>query len=259
MGRFNSLELSGNQRETAPEPEAPVVRGETPKGAQYFIDRGDRFFFRCEYEAALQEYSRAVGLDAGAVAAWQGQIFALTELGEYHEAELWFGNATGVVGETPELLALRALAAARTGDFERACGYSDSSLEAGGGILPHIVRGEIFLYSRRNAEYCFEQATALAGRADWRCAFLIASACLFADTAASAATALKFLLPVLEKNGARGELYLLLAKIQLKLKQRPAAQKALEECAALMNDYTIPAELKEAAVPPGFWARLFGR
>jgi len=125
-------------------------------------------------------------------------------------------------------------------------------------MLPHIVRGEIFLYSRRNAEYCFEQATAMAGRADWKCAFLIASACLFADTAASATTALKFLLPALEKNGTRGELYLLLARIQLKLKQRTAAQKALEQCAALMSDYIIPAELKEATAP-GFWARLFGR
>jgi len=258
MGRFNSLELSGTPQETAPEPEIPAVRGEAPKNAQYFIDRGDRFFFRCEYEAALQEYSRAVGLDAGAAAAWLGQIFALTELGEFHEAELWYGNAVGVVGETAELLALRALAAARTGDFDRACGYSDSSLEAGGGMLPHIVRGEIFLYSRRNAEYCFEQATAMAGRADWKCAFLIASACLFADTAASATTALKFLLPALEKSGTRGELYLLLARIQLKLKQRTAAQKALEQCAALMSDYIIPAELKEATAP-GFWARLFGR
>ena len=114
MGRFNALELAD-----IPEPPSggpkdagkPCYAGEPVKDAQYFLDRGDRLFFRSVYERALEEYSRAVGLDPGSAPAWQGQVFSLIELGEYHEAGLWYANAAGVVGETPDLLALRALAA----------------------------------------------------------------------------------------------------------------------------------------------------
>ena len=128
MGRFNALELAD-----IPEPPSggpkdagkPCYAGEPVKDAQYFLDRGDRLFFRSVYERALEEYSRAVGLDPGSAPAWQGQVFSLIELGEYHEAGLWYANAAGVVGETPDLLALRALAAACTGVLDRACWYSD--------------------------------------------------------------------------------------------------------------------------------------
>lgn len=84
---------------------SPCYAGEPVKDAQYFLDRGDRLFFRSVYERALEEYSRAVGLDPGSAPAWQGQVFSLIELGEYHEAGLWYANAAGVIGETPDLLA----------------------------------------------------------------------------------------------------------------------------------------------------------
>ena len=262
MGRFNALELAD-----IPEPPSggpkdagkPCYAGEPVKDAQYFLDRGDRLFFRSVYERALEEYSRAVGLDPGSAPAWQGQVFSLIEVGEYHEAGLWYANAAGVVGETPDLLALRALAAARTGEFDRACGYSDSSLEKGGGALAYIVRGELFLYSRRNAGYCFEQAFAVGGIEEWKAAVLVADCCLFADTDASAGMAMKFLSPVLSRHPEKGELQLRMARTRLRLGDRRGAEMALAACSTLMPDYTIPDELKKAVAARGFWARLFGR
>ncbi|MEI3001668.1 MAG: hypothetical protein V8T86_12350 [Victivallis sp.] len=157
------------------------------------------------------------------------------------------------------LLALRALAAARTGEFDRACGYSDSSLEKGGGALAYIVRGELFLYSRRNAGYCFEQAFAVGGIEEWKAAVLVADCCLFADTDASAGMAMKFLSPVLSRHPEKGELQLRMARTRLRLGDRRGAGMALAACSTLMSDYTIPDELKKAVAARGFWARLFGR
>lgn len=78
MGRFNALELADIPEPPSGGPEnagKPCYAGEPVKDAQYFLDRGDRLFFRSVYERALEEYSRAVGLDPGSAPAWQGQVF----------------------------------------------------------------------------------------------------------------------------------------------------------------------------------------
>ena len=59
MGRFDALEFGEAKRhETAAAP-----AGEAVQDAQYFIDLGDREFFRTAYEPALKAYSRAAGLE----------------------------------------------------------------------------------------------------------------------------------------------------------------------------------------------------
>ncbi len=256
MGRFNTLEF-GAAPEPAPERAAPG-RGEVLKDAQFFLDDADRMFYRMEYEPALKNYSRAAGIDPGALGAWRGQVFSLIELEEYQEAVLWIGKANEIIGEHGDLLALRALAAARTGDFDRACGYSDAALESvGTGALPYVVRGEIFLYGRRNGELSFEQACSLDG--SWQTRILIADACLFSHKRNSAMLALKFLHTAWEQNPNRPELYLRLAQIRAQLKDYDGAREALEQAAMLDRQLLVLPKLMEELRPRGFWSRLLGR
>ena len=71
MGRFTTLELADGAG-NIPLHEEPRLAGEPIKDAQFYLDEADRDFFRDELEEALQGYSRAVGIDAGAAAAWCG-------------------------------------------------------------------------------------------------------------------------------------------------------------------------------------------
>ena len=229
MGRFDALEFGEAKRREA----AAAPDGEAVQDAQYFIDLGDREFFRTAYEPALKAYSRAAGLDPGAEAAWLGQILSLIALQEFREAELWYGNAVEAIGETPDLLAARALAAARTGDFDRACGYSDASLAAeGSGAFPYVVRGEIFLYGGRNAEYCFDQACNLA-QGHWRIRLMIADACVFSGRKHAAHLAAKYLQAALDADPQSPELAFAMGRALLAAGRRRAARTALEQAQAL--------------------------
>lgn len=258
MGRFSALEFN-----EAPQVEVEQVRqvkGEVIKDAQYFISLGERHFYRMEYEEALKNFSSAASTDPGAIPAWLGQVHCLIQLSEFREAELWVKKAMELVGENADFLALHALGYARKGDFDRACGYSDASTEAAGNSsLPYIVRGEIFLYARRNSEYCFEQACTLATHQQWRTRFLIADGCLFSKKRAGALIAYKYLQPALDTDGHRIELQLQMVRVLIAQGKTKAAGKLLEEIEFSHPELTSLKRLKRQLRKPGFFAKLFGR
>lgn len=255
--RFNALEI--NDAPIAPKPAAPTGQGEQIKDAQFFLDAANTHFYRLEWEPALKSYSRAAGIDAGAPQAWLGQIFCLVNLQEYREAELWYGKAIDIVGESADLLAVRAILAARCADFERACGFSDASLESSGvGALPFIARGEIFLYARRNAEYCFQQACSCQPQ-DWRPRVLIAESCLFNGKSAAVMLGMKFVQAMLATQGQQAELRLALGRLLLALGRNAEARQALEEASVLAPDMSSVAPyLAQSRKQKGFFARIFG-
>ena len=131
----------------------------------FICGRPGRLYTRRELEPALRSYSKALEIDPGSVDAWNGQIKCLINLDELHEADMWAKKAAEIVGESQDLLALRARICCRRGDFDRAFGLSDSAMQApGNSALTWIVRGEIMLYARnKQPEYCFDKAVA-AGR-----------------------------------------------------------------------------------------------
>lgn len=256
--RFNALEI--NDVPPAPKTAAPNHRGEAIKDAQYFLDAATTLFFRLEYEPALKNYSQAVSIDAGAAQAWAGQIFCLVNLQEFREAELWYGKALENIGESADLLAIRAILAARCADFDRACAFSDAALEsAGTSALPFIARGEVFLYARRNAEYCFDQACSCQPQ-DWRPRALIAESCLFNGQSLAVMLGMKFIQAGLAAHSQQAELHLALGRLYLALGKREPAKQALEQASVLGPDLvSIKPYLLQAQCKPGFFARLFHR
>lgn len=251
MGRFDALELNETPKNISP---VKTSFGEAIKDAQFFLDSADKHFFRMEYEEALKDYSSAASTDPGAVPAWRGQAFCLAQLSEFREAEVWVKKAIEIVGENADFLALLALIYGRKGDFDRACGYSDSSLESSGSSpLPYIVRGELFLYGRRNGEYCFERACTLDS-GSWQTRYLIADGCLFSGKKAGAAIAMKYLQPALATDSHRVELQLQKARILTAQHHYADAREVLSGIKAVDNSISCLASLEKQAEKRGFFS-----
>lgn len=253
MGRFDALELNEAQQAKAKRSNF----GEILKDARYFIDLGEDHFYQLEYEQALKDYSAAVRIDGGAQEAWRGQLLCLLALEEYREVELWLKKAIELLGESADFLAIQALIYGRTGDFDRACGYSDAAMEsAGSSPLPLIVRGELFLYGKRNGEYCFEQAYTLS--TNWKTASLIAQSCLFSRRRQGSMIALKYVKTALDREPQRSELYLMLAKVNQALGRTREANIALDEAVALNSDLAMVPALRSQIGTKGFLNWLGG-
>ncbi len=116
----------------------------TDEGADPTSDHGgERFDFdhyqdlaaeahrRGRYQSALRYYGRALEQDRERAEAWLGQVRALLDMGQPAEALTWMEQAGRIVGEVPGLLALRAIAAMRSGAPEEARAWSDRSLRDG--------------------------------------------------------------------------------------------------------------------------------
>jgi tetratricopeptide (TPR) repeat protein len=98
----------------------------------HYIELAEKCLRRGAFEAALRYYGRALEQDRERPDAWLGQVHTLLAMGQPEEAMTWMEQAAGIIGEVPALLALRAIAAARSGSLEDARAWSDRALRDGG-------------------------------------------------------------------------------------------------------------------------------
>ena len=179
MSRFNSLELENTPVQAMPLKKTPEQYGEKARDADYYLAEAEKELLQFNPGAALELYSKALEVDPGSPDAWCGQIDCLIRLQEYREARMWSKKAVEMVGENQHLLALQSLLHCRTGDFDRAYGLSDASIEADGNLpLVWVVRGEIMLHAGKDAEFCFKKAISAAPE-NWQTKLDIASVCMF--------------------------------------------------------------------------------
>ena len=179
MSRFNSLELEKNPVQTMPLKQSPEQYGEKARDADFYLNEANTELLQFNPGGALEQYSKALEVDPGSPDAWCGQIDCLIQLQEYREARMWSKKAVEMVGESQRLLALQSLLHCRTGDFDRAYGLSDASIEAGGNLpFVWVVRGEIMLHAGKDSEFCFKKAISVNPNL-WQTKLDIASACIF--------------------------------------------------------------------------------
>jgi len=259
MGRFNSLELDVSPAVSQPESSKKKNSGEAIRDAEFYLKEADLYYNNRDLEPALRSYSKALEIDPGGVEAWNGQISCLILLDELHEAEMWAKKASEIVGESQGLLALRARICCRRGDFDRAFGLSDSSMQApGNSPLTWIVRGEIMLYARnKQPEYCFDKAVA-AGKQDYSIYMDIAECCLYADKYTMAFT---YLQTALDSDPDVASLWMLTANCYRLFGNREKAIECLDMVLEIAPAYTGSAELyeqiKSEAGIKNFFRRLF--
>jgi len=259
MGRFNSLEFETSPASSQSESNIKKNSGEFIRDAEFYLHEADLFYDQRDLEPALRSYSKALEIDPGGIEAWNGQISCLINLDELHEADMWAKKAAEIVGESQQLLALRARICCRRGDFDRAFGLSDASMQAAGNSpLTWIVRGEIMLYARnKQPEYCFDKALATA-KQDYSICMDIAECCMFAD---KYAMAFKYLKPALDSNPDVAPLWMLTANCYRLFGNRKKAIECLDMVLEIIPEYTGAKELykqiKSESGIKNFFRRLF--
>ncbi len=168
MSRFGNLEFGGEFEEQSPQ--RPAAKDE-----KFYLTEAQGAFERADFEQALRSYSRVLEHNPQNTVAWTGQVRALIELEEFHEAKLWADKALERFPNDPELLAAKAVALGRCGDLDGAIAFSDASIEERGDT-PYLwlARGDVLLArGEKRADYCFDKALLLAA-ADWFVAWLAA-------------------------------------------------------------------------------------
>ena len=162
MGRFSNLEFdshedSSERRETGPS-----------RDEKHYLSLATERFRDGKFEDALKYFSRALEFDAHLTEAWLGQVQALIELEEPHEARVWADKGLEMFRNQAEILAAKGVATARLGDLDQAMAFSDAAIaEKGSSAYRWRARGDVLL-SRgdRNDDFCFGKALA-AAPGDW--------------------------------------------------------------------------------------------
>ncbi|MBI5368242.1 MAG: tetratricopeptide repeat protein [Planctomycetes bacterium] len=163
MGRFSNLEFESAGEEHREERAEEPLRDE-----RHYLGLAVDRFHEGRFEEALRYYSRALEFDAQLAEAWLGQVQALLELDEPHEARVWADKGLEQFRNHAEMLAAKGVATARLGDPDTALALSDAALaEKGTSAYRWRARGDVLLSRRdRNVDFCFEKAVAEAPR-DW--------------------------------------------------------------------------------------------
>lgn len=250
MSRFSSLELD----ESAPTPvnvQQPV--GDKPRDGEFYLDLAKESFWGCDYEKALENYSKVLSFDSVNVSAWLGQVRCLMNLNEFKEASLWTDKAMEVIGEIPELLAIKATAFCRMGDFSRAFGLSDVSLEKKGSTpLVWICRGEVLLQrDSKNAEFCFQKA--LSNGESWEIRLEIARVYLFYNKNVKA---FEHLRAAMESHPSQPAVWYELGKCHLNLGEKGKSVEAFQRALELNSNFKAASNALGTAKRTGFLSSL---
>jgi tetratricopeptide (TPR) repeat protein len=163
MSRFQQLEFD----ESSDKPGGTGAKrsGGGVRDEKYFHDLAATFWLGGDFELALRNYSRSLEIRSTFLEGWAGQVRMLTELGEYAEARRWADKAMELFPEHPDLLAGKAVAAARDARWEDAMAYSDLAIgKQNAGARVWISRAEVLmLRSKVVAETCISNAMGVAG------------------------------------------------------------------------------------------------
>ena len=255
MSRFGNLEFGGEFEEP--------LHGKPPvKDDRFYLAEAQGAFEQADFEQALRSFARALEQNPANAAAWTGQVRALIELQEFHEAKLWADKALERFPTEPELLAAKAVALGRSGDLDAALAFSDASIEERGDT-PYIwlARGDVLLArGERRADYCFDKALAMAV-ADWFIQWLAARIRVFYQ---QFALALKLAQQALERKPDHPILWMLAGRCQKQLgligAARQSFQQALTIDPRMREAVSAIASLAETGVVArvgGWWRRQF--
>ena len=206
MSRFRNLEFND-------ETNGQVRPGDIVKDEAFYEAEAEAAFVSGRFERSLRAHAKVLEFNPRNTAAWTGQVRMLIELGEYREARLWADKALERFPTEPELLAAKAVALARAGDFNGALAFSDASVEERGDA-PYVwlARGDVLLARREpRAEYCIEKALAIAAQ-DWFVFWLASRIYYYYEQFAKA---LQMIQRAVERDALRAVAWLQLGRCQL--------------------------------------------
>jgi tetratricopeptide (TPR) repeat protein len=154
----------------------------------------------------------------------------LIALGEYPEAEMWSRKALELFKNHGDLLAGRALALSRSGNFTDALKLSDASFrQEGQSPYRWMARGEIMLASGESVEqHCFDKAIQLDK--DWLVLLEIGLMYRYRKKAAKAITRVR---EAVEKAPDRPYCWYIQGRCEMDLNLYSAAKRSFLQCLEL--------------------------
>jgi tetratricopeptide (TPR) repeat protein len=209
-----------------------------------------------DFEDALRWHGKVIEHDPGHAAAWTGQVRALIEMGEYHEAGVWADKALEQFPHEAELLAAKAVALGRQGEIGSALAFSDASIEEPG-ESPYVwlARGDVLLSAQeQRAEYCLEKALAMAA-GNWFVAWLAARIRFFHR---QFILALKLAQRAVEWHPHHAPCWLMLGLCQQEIGMVGPARHSLEQASELRPHWTEIHQAHRAVNDTGFFRRVAG-
>jgi tetratricopeptide (TPR) repeat protein len=171
MARFKHLELpddplpKSQTRQAEPVSEKPEKRYKS--GVADWMQEADAQRRKGQYESALRSFGRALECERSYVPAWVGQAQMLILLNESRQAEMWTISGLKIFPNNADILAARAQAVCRLGNFKEALMFSDASIQGEGTCAYRwSVRGELMTATKSpTANHCFDSAEQI--EADW--------------------------------------------------------------------------------------------
>jgi tetratricopeptide (TPR) repeat protein len=256
MSRFGNLEFNSDE-------EMDSGRQLPLKDEDQFLAKAQVAFENGRFEQALRMYARVIEFNARLPVAWTGQVRMLIEVGEYEEARVWADKALTFFPDDGELLAAKAVALGRLGDFAGALSYSDAAVESQANT-PYIwlARADVLLARKeKRADYCFERALALAND-HWLYRWLAARILAFHR---QFARALKMAQEALALDQSRATLWLQRGECQLALGLVAPARNSFEQARELDPELPIQSFISQAEETTvldklaGRWRQWFGK
>jgi len=175
VARFNRLELPDDplpdqqpaKAETVPALEKPSPEKRYKNSVDDWMREASDQRRKGQYESALRSYGRALECERSYVAAWVGQAQMLILLGEPRQAEMWTISGLKVFPNNADLLAARAQAVCRLGNYREALIHNDAAIQGeGNSAYRWQVRGEVMTVTKsKTADHCFDSAEQID--ADW--------------------------------------------------------------------------------------------
>ena len=152
--RFDHLEFESYDEDSNVELEA------SQSHLDRYSSRATEAFELESFHEALKLYARILEFDRQSRFSWKGQVQCLIQLSRSQDALNWVSLALEEFPNDNELIALKAIALARTGLIEEAMAFSDASLQSTQSNSPSwLARTEILLVQNDpTANYCQDRA-----------------------------------------------------------------------------------------------------
>jgi tetratricopeptide (TPR) repeat protein len=231
---------------------AAVVKDEA-----FYWQAAEAAFQEADFEKALRLYAKVLEFNPQNAAAWTSQVRMLIELQEYQEAKVWADKALERFPHEPELLAAKAVALGRLGDFKNAMAFSDAAvMERGDTPYIWLARGDIFLACKeKRAQYCFDKAVAYAP-ASWVIQWLVSRIYYFYG---QFVLALKYIKAALDREAERSVIWLQMGHCQVALGLTHYAWNSYDQALQLDPTCWEAKQAMEHMVHADVWTRLYAR
>lgn len=235
--RFDHLEFASHSKDS----EVKVENQENL--LQSYIRRATEAFEQESFGDSLKLYARILEIEPANLFSWIGQIHSLIHLNRTEEALNWATHALEDFPTSEELIALKAIALARSNKPGEALSFSDAAINASQTIaLSWLARAEILVMQKDStADYCETRALDSAPKA-WQLPWLVSRMRFYHK---NHAVALRWAEMAVDRGPSQATPWLQTGRCQAALGLKAQAKQSIERASELSPQSSAIATLSK--------------